>query len=106
MSKLNVIEQSNLIRVVQRLTDRISKLEAMLQGQPVGTARIADAAITNAKINDLSADKITAGTISVGVNIGEANVRIEGDEARMIVQDDDGDDRVIVGKIPDIGGGI
>lgn len=98
MSKLNVIEQANLIRVVQRLTDRIAKLEAMLQGQPVGTARIADAAITNAKINDLSADKITAGTISVGVNIGEANVRIDGANAHLIVQDDDDDDRVLVGK--------
>lgn len=95
---LNVIDRENLLRVIQRLTDRISKLEAMLQGQPVGTARIADAAITNAKINDLSADKITAGTISVGVNIGDANVRIDGLKAHMIVQDDDGDDRVLVGK--------
>ena len=100
MSRLNIIESSNLAREVQRLRDRVSELEALFQGQPVGTARIADAAITNAKINDLSADKITAGTISVGVNIGDANVRIEGDEARMIVQDDDGDDRVIVGKLP------
>ena len=97
MSKLNVIEQSNLIRVVQRLTDRIAKLEAMLQGQPVGTARIADAAITNAKINDLSADKITAGTISVTVNLGEENIEIDGEENRILINDGT-NDRILIGK--------
>lgn len=36
----------------------------------IGTAKIADAAITNAKINDLSYSKITAGTSDASITIG------------------------------------
>ncbi len=38
----------------------------MLKGEQVGTARIADAAITNAKISDLTWDKAQGGTATLG----------------------------------------
>jgi hypothetical protein len=38
----------------------------MLKGEQVGTARIADAAITNAKIKDLTWDKAQGGTATLG----------------------------------------
>lgn len=50
---------------------RISRLEALLNGVPIVTAKIADAAITNAKINDLTWDKARGGTAILG---GLANV--------------------------------
>jgi hypothetical protein len=97
---LNTLEKLSLERELQTLRSRISQLERLLQGQPVGTARIANAAITsakiedaaitnakiddasittakigdaqitNAKIADVSADKITTGTLSVTMNVG------------------------------------
>lgn len=66
---LNTIEQNNLQREVDLQDKRIARLEALLSGQPVGTARIADAAVTNAKIQSLSADKITTGTLKVEVSL-------------------------------------
>jgi hypothetical protein len=103
MSRLNVIERDNLAREVQRLRDRISELEALFQGQPVGTARIADAAITNAKINDLSVSKLTAGTLGVPADLGQPAtgfVRIDGEENHILVNDGS-DNRIVIGETDD-----
>jgi len=75
---LNSIEQDNLLRVVARQEERIQRLEAMLNGQGIRTAKIADASITDAKIASLSADKITTGTLGVSVAI---KIRNEADTA-------------------------
>jgi len=75
---LNSIEQDNIISVVNRQEERIARLEALLNGQGIRTARIADASITNAKIASLSADKITTGTLGVSVAI---KIRNEDDDA-------------------------
>lgn len=71
MPALNVIDRDNLLRVIARLTERINTLEANLQGVPINTVRIADAAITNAKIDTLTWDKAQGGTATLG---GAANV--------------------------------
>jgi hypothetical protein len=75
---LNTIEKNNILQVVSRQEERIRRLEAMLNGQGIRTARIADAAITDAKIESLSADKITTGTLAVEVSI---KIRNEDDTA-------------------------
>lgn len=75
---LNSIEQDNIISVVNRQEERIARLEALLNGQGIRTARIADASITNAKIASLSADKITTGTLTATVAI---KIRNEDDDA-------------------------
>jgi hypothetical protein len=67
----------------------------------IGEFNVKDAAITNAKIVDLDADKILAGTVTVSLGIGGANVTIDGANNRIIVNDGT-NDRVIIGK--DTGG--
>jgi len=49
---LNTIEQDDLIRVISDLKDRISRLEAMFQGQPIPSARIGDLTLGGADNND------------------------------------------------------
>ena len=66
---LSVIEQARLARQIAYTTDRIARLEKILQGQPIGIVRLANAIITNAKIQTLSADKLTTGSVSVGTEI-------------------------------------
>lgn len=77
---LNTIEQDNILEVVANQEKRIAQLEAMLNGQGIRTARIADASITNAKIKSISANKITTGTLQVGVSI---YIRNAGDTANQ-----------------------
>jgi hypothetical protein len=77
------MEAVNLERLIATLSQQVSVLERKLNGEPIGEVRIADAAITNAKIDTVSADKITTGTLSVNVAI------------RIRNQDDDGDQGLI-----------
>lgn len=77
---LNTIEQDNILEVVASQERRIAQLEAMLNGQGIRTAKIADASITSAKIKSISADKITTGTLQVGVSI---YIRNEDDTANQ-----------------------
>jgi hypothetical protein len=100
-SQLNSIEKQELLRIIARQNERISRLENMLQGQPIGTVRIADAAITDAKITSLSADKITAGTLLVQMNVGDGHILIDGVAVNMIFSDDSFD-RILLGKYPTI----
>jgi hypothetical protein len=91
---LNIIERENLLRVISRLTDRVNRLESILNGIPIDTVRIADAAITDAKIDSLSADKITAGIISVLTQLGgdtgdNARIELDGENTRIVLYEDD-----------------
>jgi len=63
---LNTLERDDLLRQIAWLKARTDKIERMLKGEQVGTARIADAAITNAKIKDLTWDKAQGGTATLG----------------------------------------
>lgn len=88
MTDLNKISKTDILQILSDQTKRIARLEAMLQGQPIGTVRIADAAITDAKITSLSADKITAGTIVVQVGLGESDtgsIVIDGVNVRIVM---------------------
>ena len=85
---LNSIEQENIISVVNRQEERIARLEALLNGQGIRTARIADASITNAKIASLSADKITTGTLTATVAIKIRNEDDSADQGLIGYQED------------------
>lgn len=73
---LNTLERDDLLRQIAWLKARTDKIERMLKGEQVGTARIADAAIdtakikdaaiTNAKIDSLKWDKAQGGTATLG----------------------------------------
>lgn len=69
MSSLNTLSADDVLRIIGEQEKRIKNLENLLQGQPIGTVRIANAAITSAKILSLSANKITTGTLRVNVAI-------------------------------------
>lgn len=55
MSRLNTLDRDTMARQMGRLDERIRYLERLLQGQPIGTARI----------GNLSADKLTSGTLTI-----------------------------------------
>lgn len=88
---LNTLERDDLLRKIAWQNARIDKIERMLKGEQVGTARIADAAITNAKIANLTWDKAQGGTATLG---GAANgdgiltVKDESDNSIVIVDKD------------------
>lgn len=67
------VEAVNLERILSTLSIQLNELERKLNGEPIGEVRIADAAITNAKIQNVSADKITTGTLQATVGIGILN---------------------------------
>jgi hypothetical protein len=98
---LNTLEKDNILQVVSRQEERIRRLEAMLNGQGIRTARIADAAITDAKIDSLSADKITTGDLVVAVDVGDpasGYLRIDGVNNR-IVGNDGTTNRFVLGDV-------
>ncbi len=63
---LNTLERDDLLRRIAWLNAEVDKIKRMLKGEQMGTARIADAAITNAKISDLTWDKAQGGTATLG----------------------------------------
>lgn len=101
MSQSNKISAQDLLGLIAEQERRVKRLYDLIQGVPIGTARIANLAVTNAKIDGLSADKITAGTILVQVGVGTSangailidgvNVRIsmfDPDDLRLLIGDD------------------
>lgn len=73
MAELNTLSKDDILQIIAGQERRIAKLEALTQGQPIATVRIANAAITDAKIVSLSVDKLTTGILSVStvVYIGD-----------------------------------
>jgi len=103
---LNTLERDDLLRQIAWLKARTDKIERMLKGEQVGTARIADAAITNAKIKDLTWDKAQGGTATLGgVNNGNGLLLIKDASGNTIITiDKDGfmyndltTDRLLIG---------
>lgn len=90
-SSINTLEKDQLLRVIARQGERISNIERMLQGVPIATVRIANASITSAKISDLSADKITTGTLIVKDGAEKANISVlNASDDEIVLIDSDG----------------
>lgn len=66
---LNTLEEKNILRDIAKIEKDIELLEALLSGAPISVVRIADASITNAKIQSLSVDKLTSGQLSVSTDV-------------------------------------
>jgi hypothetical protein len=77
------MEATNLERILATLQKQLDTLERKLNGEPIGEVRIAEAAITNAKIKEVSADKITTGTLQVNTRIGILNE--DGDAVQGVI---------------------
>ncbi len=71
---LNTLERDDLLRQIAWLKARTDKIERMLKGEQVGTARIADAAITSAKIISITWDKAQGGFAVLGGENGVSGV--------------------------------
>lgn len=67
--QLNIIERATLARRLEVNKRRIDQLESLLAGVPIRTVRFADLSVIEAKIESLSADKITAGSLEIGEKI-------------------------------------
>lgn len=101
---LNTLEEKNILRDIARIEKEIQQLEALLSGVPISVVRIADASITNAKIQSLSVDKLTSGQLSVTTDVfigdpdsgdyivesgGDLNiVMYKNDVAQLLIGDD------------------
>lgn len=62
-------------------------------------AQIANAIITNAHITDLSAAKITAGTIAATLYLAGWNITIDGQNSYILIRDNYGVNRAKIGKL-------
>lgn len=78
---LTTMEAYKLSREIARFQERVKRARAILSGQPYKTVRFKDASITNAKIVQLAAEKITTGFLAVG---------------QMILVSDGSTDRVMI----------
>lgn len=89
---LNTLERDDLLRRIAWLNAEVDKIKRMLKGEQVGTARIADAAITNAKIKDLTWDKAQGGTATLGgVDNGDGILTIKDGSGNIVmISDKDG----------------
>lgn len=65
--------------ISEKIFDGAIKTEK-LGDSAVTTVKIENLAVTDAKIASITADKILAGTIGVGLNVGGPSVRILGDD--------------------------
>ncbi len=84
---LNTLEKLQLDRQIARITEDLRRVERMLQGQPIDTVRIADLAVTSAKIESLVAGKVDADVLSAivallgNVTVGNA---LDGDGTILV----------------------
>jgi hypothetical protein len=53
--------------------------------------------VTDVKVRDISASKLTAGTVSVIANLGDESIGLDGENRRILVTDEDGFPRVLIG---------
>jgi hypothetical protein len=87
----NTLERALLMRKLSQNSDRIKRLESLLQGQPLSVVKIADASITEAKIGSLAVSKLTTGQLAVGTlfDIGDVAggdyIRKSGTDLRILM---------------------
>jgi hypothetical protein len=87
--ELNTLTKDDLLRTISSLRKRIERIESLLQGQPITTVRI----------DSLSVSKLTGGTISVVANLGNSNVKLDGPNVNILINDGT-NDRILIGKYP------
>jgi hypothetical protein len=97
---LNTIDRALITRHISLLNQKLKRLEGLLSGQALTTVRFANAAITNAKIASLIADKILTGNLIVGIGIGESEngyILLDGENNREVMSDGT-DIRLLIGN--------
>lgn len=91
-------------RFIDPTNNRVSSVtwDSQTEDGSVFEQKIANGSITDAKIKNMSADKITASTLVAPVNVGDgesgAFVKLDGPNNRLLVNDGV-TNRIIVGKV-------
>jgi hypothetical protein len=62
----------------------------------IGQRDILPTRVTNRLIKDIGVNKITTGTLTVAMNVGDGNVVIDGENKRIIINDGT-NDRILIG---------
>jgi len=70
--------------------------EAKLGTDSVTGLKIKDGEVVDAKIGSMAAGKLLTGTLTVAVDVGEGNVKIDGANKRILINDGT-DDRILMG---------
>jgi hypothetical protein len=88
--------------VVSRTISKSELQTKNIADEAVTTAKIENLAVTTAKIKSLDAGKITTGTLTavaqVGSETGLSYVKIDGENNRILIADENGVDVIIIGK--------
>lgn len=98
---LSTIERAELLRKLLYLKERLKKIEKSLTGQSLSMLKIADLAITNAKIQSLIANKILAGDLVVKLLIGKpknGEIVFDAENTRMTMSDSSSKVRLLIGN--------
>jgi len=91
--------RSNKLRDEAVNNDKIADVDwTKIDNVLVKNADIEDLAVTNAKILSLVVSKLTTGTISVVANVGNGNVKIDGGNKRILINDGT-NDRILIGYL-------
>ena len=73
-------------------------INSKLKDAAVNENKIASEAVTNAKIKNMVVSKLLTGTISVVANVGDGNVKIDGSNKRILINDGT-NDRILLGYL-------
>jgi len=89
------------IEALSIITDKLevgAVTEAKLGTDAVTGLKIKDGEVVNAKIASMAAGKILAGTITVAVDVGAGNVKIDGVNKRILINDGS-KNRIVIGDV-------
>lgn len=94
---LNKMEKEDLLRVIARLSERVTQLERLFQGQEIDSLRI----------KNLSVSKLTGGVLEAVATVGDtgdaSKIEIDGPENRILISQDNGGTplpSILIGKKP------
>jgi len=77
--------------------------EMSFEDESVIEAKIANGSITNAKVKNITADKILTSTLTAAVNVGSGEsgefLKIDGPNNRFLLHDET-KNRIVIGKAP------
>jgi len=91
--------RSNKLRDEAVNNDKIANVDwTKIDNVLVKNADIENLAVTDAKILSLVVSKLTTGTISVVANVGNGNVKIDGGNKRILINDGT-NDRILIGYL-------
>lgn len=88
--KLTTLEKDYILRRIAYVSSRIRRIEGIFGGEK----------ISNVRIDTVSVSKLVSGILGISANLGEENIKIDGVNNRILINDGDYD-RVLIGNFGD-----